>query len=165
MQLIVVRHAKSSWSDLSIRDHDRALARRGIEASPRIGSWLNDRGFCPEVVMCSTARRAVETWELISRQLPEPKSVYFVRALYGAGHDTILDHVRLGEHSPLLVVGHNPGIMMFAGVMLQKVPNHPKFYKFPTGATMVCDLPVPNWRSARMGIGKCRGFVVPRELS
>ena len=164
MRLIVVRHAKSSWSDQLASDHERALAKRGIKASARIGTWLNDRGFCPQAVLCSSARRTMDTWDLLGRHLPEPKCVDFVRALYGASHDTILNHVRFSELSPLLVLGHNPGIAMFAAVMLRRAPNHPKFYHFPTGATMVCEFPAAGWQSVRLGTGACLGFVVPREL-
>lgn len=164
MRLIVVRHAKSSWSDPVARDHDRALAKRGIKASALIGAWLAERGYCPREVLCSTARRTRETWRLLQKHLPEPDTVEFERILYGASHDTILELLRMSTASPVLVLGHNPGIAMFSAVMLRRSPEHPRFYRFPTCATMVCDFPAHNWQSVRLGSGICRDFVVPREL-
>ncbi len=164
MRLIVVRHAKSDWSNPVAGDHDRALARRGIKASALIGAWLAERGYCPREVLCSSARRTRETWALLQEHLPETDSVEYERALYGASHDTILNLVRLSANSPVLVLGHNPGIAMFSAVMLRRAPEHARFYRFPTCATMVCEFPSPNWQSIRLGSGTCLDFVVPRDL-
>jgi phosphohistidine phosphatase len=61
-RLILLRHAKSDWPD--VPDRDRPLAKRGRRDAPRIGRWLHDHGYLPDVVICSPARRTEQTWEL-----------------------------------------------------------------------------------------------------
>ena len=66
-KLVLLRHAKSEWPDLA--DHDRPLAKRGRRDAPVVGRWLGASGYAPDAVVCSTARRARETWELVSTGL------------------------------------------------------------------------------------------------
>ena len=67
-RLLLLRHAKSSWSEPGASDHDRPLNRRGQEAAPRIGAYLARHRLIPDRVLCSTARRARETWELVATE-------------------------------------------------------------------------------------------------
>ena len=62
-RLYLLRHAKSSWKDEGLADHDRPLARRGRRAAKAIARHLREQGVEPELVLCSTARRARETLE------------------------------------------------------------------------------------------------------
>ena len=68
------------------------------------------------------------------------------------------------DESPLLMLGHNPGIGMFASLIVGKKPEHPEFGRYPTAATLVCDLPSDSWKSARYGSGSALDFIVPRDL-
>jgi phosphohistidine phosphatase SixA len=80
-RLYLLRHAKSSWKDATLGDHDRPLAGRGRRASKVIARRLRDRGIEPEVVLCSTARRARETLDRIAPALGAP-AVEFEPDLY-----------------------------------------------------------------------------------
>src|ERR1700744_5253650 len=66
-RLVLLRHAKSDWPDMA--DHDRPLAKRGRRDAPGVGRWLGGSGYAPAAVVGSTARRARETWELVSTGL------------------------------------------------------------------------------------------------
>ena len=68
------------------------------------------------------------------------------------------------EDSPVLVLGHNPSIGMFASLIVANKPEHPEFGRYPTAATLVCDLSADNWKSARYGTGSVLSFIVPRDL-
>lgn len=59
-KVVSLQHAKSAWPDMP--DHDRPLARRGKRDAPVMGRWLRAAGHLPDQVVCSTARRARETW-------------------------------------------------------------------------------------------------------
>ena len=106
-KLVLLRHAKSAWPDLP--DHERPLAGRGRRDAPVMGRWLRVAGDVPDQVVCSTARRAYETWELAQPELGAAPLVNFEDRVYGASAAQLLD---LARHAPpavrtLLVVGHD----------------------------------------------------------
>src|ERR1035441_5301802 len=76
-QLVLLRHAKSAWLD--VPDHDRPLAKRGLRDAPGAGRWLRQAGYVPDLVVCSTARRTSETWELAAAELGASPPVRFER--------------------------------------------------------------------------------------
>ena len=64
-RLIVMRHAKSSWSDASLDDHDRPLNKRGRRDAPRIAHELHHRGWIPDRIRVSSSKRTIQTLELM----------------------------------------------------------------------------------------------------
>ena len=75
--LLLLRHAKSAWGDPSLADIDRPLAARGRKAAPQMGRELATRGWAPQTVLVSPARRARETWELVAAKLSEPPAAAY----------------------------------------------------------------------------------------
>jgi phosphohistidine phosphatase len=114
--LILVRHVKSAWNDASIADHDRPLARRGEQALPRLRDHLAQADHPPELVLCSTARRAVDTLAGIRAALPPDARVETDRAVYDAHGHTLLDRLqRIDDHIECaMVIGHNPTVQDLA---------------------------------------------------
>lgn len=163
MKLIIVRHAKSSWSDQGLRDHDRPLAPRGQRAAAIIGKWLTIKDHQPSAVICSTATRASQTWERISPHLESPEEVRFTSDLYHAGRRQIWKIVQQCELSPLLIVGHNPGFGDFARAAVQEPPRRHEFFRYPTAATAVCTFNAATWSEARMGTAQLVDFTIPRD--
>jgi phosphohistidine phosphatase len=110
--LLFLRHAKSSWKDADLEDHDRPLNRRGRRDAPRVGRLLREQGLLPEVVLCSTATRARHTVELALAAAEWSCELHFHPALYAAPPDGILAVVRElpARVGRALVVGHNPGL-------------------------------------------------------
>jgi phosphohistidine phosphatase len=111
-QLLLLRHAKSSWDDPALDDFDRPLAPRGCDAAPRMGRELARRGWLPELALVSPAARTRATWELVAAELPGPASANFPDTLYDASADSILSVVQRTPEAvkTLLVLGHNPGL-------------------------------------------------------
>src|SRR5690348_12983247 len=81
-RLVLLRHAKSAWPEVA--DHERPLAKRGRRDAPKVGRWLGTSGYLPDAVVCSTARRARETWDLVSAQLPAAPEVHYEPRVYEA---------------------------------------------------------------------------------
>ncbi|MDG4650228.1 histidine phosphatase family protein [Roseibacterium sp. SDUM158017] len=164
LTLILIRHAKSDWDHPGLEDHDRPLNERGRASAPRIGAWLAARGFLPQAVLCSSARRTRETWEGIASRLPDPPEPVHTRGLYLASPAAILNAMRDTEAASLAVIGHNPGIGSLARSLCATPPDHPKFGVYPTGATLVLRLPARTWADVTPGTGEVAAFAVPREL-
>jgi phosphohistidine phosphatase len=164
LRLILTRHAKSSWDDPTMADHDRPLNARGRHAAGLIGDWLTSRGLAPEEVLCSDARRTVETWERIVPHLAATPQVQFKPALYHAGPDVMLAVLRHAKEATVMMIGHNPGIAEFAMRLLARPPVSPDFQRYPTTATLVATFEGDAWGDIGFGMGSVQDFVTPRAL-
>lgn len=164
LRLILIRHAKSSWDDPLQADHDRTLNKRGQRNAPEIGAWLAERGYVPAEVVSSTARRTVETWEKMAEAFPEGTVMRRDPALYHASPDAMLKVLHHCAASPVLMLGHNPGIGEFAARLLAGAPKHPRFGDYPTCATLVADFDADDWASVVFGTGRPVDFVIPADL-
>ncbi len=175
---MLFRHAKSAWPD--VPDQDRPLARRGIRAAPVMGRWLREAGILPGQVLCSTARRARETWQFAQADLAATPPVTFDARIYeGAATDLL---TVIGEVPPatgtLLLIGHNPAIEDLA-LLLATAPGaaagpgpagsapadlERMRSKFPTAAIAVLEFP-GTWPGLAPGQARLTAFVAPRDLS
>ncbi|MGH8895039.1 MAG: SixA phosphatase family protein [Actinomycetes bacterium] len=110
--LHLLRHAKSSWKDQALADHDRPLAPRGRRATRRMADHMRGSGIRPEAVLCSPALRARQTLGGISAALAPRADVTFDEALYGATAGVLLQRVQqMGDTiDELLLIGHNPAL-------------------------------------------------------
>ncbi|MEU9119926.1 histidine phosphatase family protein [Streptomyces sp. NPDC048506] len=140
-RLVVLRHAKSAWPP-DVADHDRPLAERGLRDAPAAGRWLRAADCIPDLVVCSTAERARQTWELAAEQLPDRPTVRHEPRLYGADPADLLAVVR--ETPPdvgtLLLVGHNPAVQDLVLLLAQEALSDAlerTREKFPTCAIAV----------------------------
>jgi phosphohistidine phosphatase len=168
-RLMLLRHAKSDWPRAGARDHERTLAPRGREAAPRIGAYLVHHGLLPDLVICSTAMRARETWDLVAKAFGEKPPVVYEERIYEAGPNALFDVVKetkSGVHA-LLLTGHNPGMHEFAQRLIASGDTDARARlseKFPTGALAVIDFPVDDWRKLHPRSGRLDRLVVPRTL-
>jgi len=111
-RLVVVRHAKSAWDDEALADHDRPLAPRGVRALDRMRAHVDGLELPALVVLCSTARRAVATFDGIRGALPDDAVVERDRSIYAADAATLLGRIRMigDEFASAMIVGHNPAL-------------------------------------------------------
>jgi len=159
--LYVMRHAKSSWKDASLADHDRPLNKRGRRAAPRMGAYLAGLGDLPERIVSSTAVRARATAEAVRAALGEGVGLREDDRLYLAGVRDILGIVSETEDSVgrLMVVGHNPGLESLVESLAGE------FVRMPTCAVAVIDLGEVRWRALGPGTrGTLRAVYCPREI-
>jgi phosphohistidine phosphatase len=161
-QLFLLRHAKSSWEDPQLDDHDRPLAPRGRRAAKAMADHLRAAEIQPSLVLCSTARRARETLDGLAVE----GEVRIERELYGASTGELLERLHRvpeGIESTLLI-GHNPAIQGLAltvagrGTQLARVQR-----KFPTGALAALTF-AGDWDALTPGCAELVAFVRPKEL-
>lgn len=168
--VLLLRHAKSSWDHPQLTDHQRPLAKRGIKASPRIGRFIADSDLDPDRVLCSTARRAAETWELVAKELDKHPTVEFRTDLYHATTGCLVDIIRElpDEEDRVLLVGHNPTFEDLAIRLAGDGDPEARAElrrKYPTGALAVLDFPVHSWTQVSPAQGFLRSFTKPRSLA
>lgn len=159
--LWLLRHAKSSWDDPALSDHDRPLAPRGRKAGKRMRRWAADHRVRPDLVLCSTAERAQATLELVLPGLGSPE-VELEVALYHASAEFLLDRLHAVEASldSVLLIGHNPGLHDLAHLLAPPGPE-----EVPTAALVELRLEVDGWQDARPGCALLQRIVLPRSLA
>ncbi|MFN4089302.1 MAG: SixA phosphatase family protein [Alphaproteobacteria bacterium] len=169
--LCLLRHAKSSWDDPGAADFDRPLAARGRAAAPRMGAWLAARGLVPDAVICSSALRTRQTWDLVAPALGGRPSVTRTGEIYEAPACRLLAAIRGAppEARGVLLVGHNPGIQE-AAERLAGAGSDPAALarlrrKFPTGAVAVFALDDADWPALGPGGARLVAFVRPKDLA
>jgi phosphohistidine phosphatase len=161
-RLLIARHAKSSWADPELDDHDRPLKGRGRRAAVAVGRHLHDAGLLPDLVLCSSAVRARQTLERF--RLPPATRIQVEPPLYGAHAEWMLDRLRSVPDAigSVLLIGHNPGVEDLVARVVADRRDVPA--RFPTGAVADVRLPITTWTDLAPHIGEVRDFVVPREL-
>ena len=160
-RLLLLRHAKSSWDDPSLADRDRPLAPRGRKAAQRIKAYLNREQIPVALVLCSPARRARETLELVA----PPGEVVIEDELYGATAAELLERLcRVADQvDAVMLIGHEPAIRELAVGLLER-GSELADRKFPTGALATLTFTGP-WSALALGHARLAAFVIPRELS
>ena len=156
----LLRHAKSSWDDPGLADHDRPLAPRGLRAAKRIARWASDNDVRPDLVLCSTALRARATLDLVVHALGDPETA-IEEGLYHASGAELLERLRAASASVMevLLIGHNPGLHELACLLAPPGPEG-----FPTGALAELRLSIDTWPELGPGCAHLEGLVVPRSL-
>jgi phosphohistidine phosphatase len=165
-RLILLRHAKSDWPD--VPDRDRPLAKRGRRDAPRMGRWLHEHGYKPDVVVVSDARRARQTWDLVAPELGGSPAVRFEPRAYAASALTLLYLAQELPSSYLtaLLIGHNPGLEELASSLAAPVStdNGPRpAIRFPTAAVAVFEFS-GDWPSLTPGQARLTSLTTPADL-
>ncbi len=141
--LTLVRHAKSSWKDTSLRDRDRPLNKRGQRDAPIMGKRLHEHGIRPSLIVSSPANRAWTTAKIFARELSYP--LEFLQRddnLYLAAVDRILDVIVSQDESfnSLMIVGHNPGFTDFANFLSPGLTHN-----LPTAGVVSVSIDQDHW--------------------
>jgi len=156
-----MRHAKSSWDNPALDDHDRPLNKRGKRSAKALGDWLRAKTIVVDQALVSSAARTVETLQRLNVKCDRE----ILDELYHADPDDMFRILRGATGQTVLMLGHNPGISWFASDLVADPPDHPRFDDYPTGATLVARFDIDDWSELATGTGQCQAFVVPRELT
>ena len=168
-RLILLRHAKSAWDNASIADFDRPLSSRGRKAAPVVGAHLARRGMVPGLVLTSSAKRAVETLDLVSAGWQTKPAIRKLKSLYLAMPREMLRKVQaIGREADcVMLVGHNPGIADLANWLCSQgnAEQRSKLArKFPTGAAAVLEFDVEDWAEVDAETGRLIDFATPKQI-
>ena len=127
--LILIRHAKSSWDDASLTDRERTLNKRGKRDVPIMGRLLKEKGLCPDRILSSPAKRALKTAKLIAEEVGYPKKKIDIQEeIYEQGLDSLVELVAGldDDWDRVFLTGHNPELTelanRLAGAGIENVP-------------------------------------------
>lgn len=165
--ILILRHAKSDWATAGMSDFERPLAARGRHAAAAMGAFMAEACPLPDVVLCSAARRAVETWQIVARQWPEAPDAVFSDALYNAATADLFLHLqRQTDAQTIMFVGHHPG---FDGLAIslaadqQADPVNRMRLKYPTAALAHLTFE-GEWSDLKPETADLVRFVRPKDL-
>lgn len=160
--LLVLRHAKSSWDQPGLDDHDRPLNARGEADAPRMGQLVRDEDLMPDLVISSDAVRARLTAEAMAAAAGYEGTIQLDPRLYHAGAAAILAVLASDvdeDEDRVMIVGHNPGLEELVTKLIGEST------EMPTAALAQIALPIDRWSelSARTR-GTLDGYWCPKDL-
>jgi len=142
--LLILRHAKSSWKDLNLADHDRPLNKRGKRTAPIMGQRLSIKNHLPEHIISSTAKRALKTAYIVANEINyDENHIETNRNLFHAYPEDMCEVISHCDDSIniLMLVAHNPGLTMLANQLLKSI----KFENIPTAGLVTIALDINHW--------------------
>jgi len=164
-RLFLLRHAKSSWDEPGLADHDRPLAGRGKRASKVMAKHLRDERIVPDLILCSPSLRTRETLERVG--VAQGSEVRIEDEIYGASEDNLLEVLRRvpDDVDSVMLIGHNPSLQALAVSLAGEGSEIPRMReKFPTAALATLDFD-GGWRELAPGVAEVASFVRPKELA
>jgi phosphohistidine phosphatase len=162
----LLRHAKSEWDDLSLRDFDRGLNKRGRKGAALMGAHIADHGVKWDTIIASPAARVRDT--LDASGLPAP--VAFAPDAYLGDSATLIGLLKEhgGDASAVLLAAHNPGLQELALQLVAPENENALFdevmEKYPTASFAVFELDIDDWADCAPGCGRLVHFARPRDL-
>jgi phosphohistidine phosphatase len=159
--LLILRHAKSSWKHRELRDHDRPLNSRGRRDAPRMGRFIRDEGISPPLIVSSSAMRAHATALMVAEACGFGGEFRLAPELYLAGTDTYVSLLRglPDRYDSLLVVGHNPDVER----LVERLTGADE--TMPTAALARVRVPIDRWADlAADGSAELVDIRRPKEL-
>jgi len=165
--LLVLRHAKSSWNEPALDDYDRPLSKRGKRDAPRMGQWMREQGLIPDYIVSSPARRAKETTRRICGALDiDPSSVVWEERIYGAELPALLSVIEKIPDSAqcALLVGHNPELEELVAYLVSEGERATLGYGFLKTATLAMLQTRDPWRDVRAHHARLKCLKRPKEL-
>lgn len=160
-RLLICRHAKSSWKDLSLADRDRPLNKRGKRNAPMMGKRLRQRGISPDAVITSPARRAAKTARHLAKAVHfSPSQIQVVESLYDTSPRSIIKFLHTVDDSlaTVMVVGHNLECTMLANLL-----GGLRIDNVPTCGIVVLDFHIAKWQHVEEGNGKLVFYDYPKR--
>jgi phosphohistidine phosphatase len=165
LKLFLLRHAKSSWQDVTLDDFERPLKENGLKEASFMGGVYNK--FCdsmPDAVISSHARRALETAQLFAKEIDYPlKKIILQKNIYGATSEELFEVLRdIGdEYKNVVMVGHNPGFTELANHIIDGVD----IDNIPTCGLLGIEFDVKSWKKIEEKSGKLFCFEYPKKYS
>jgi len=140
--LVIMRHAKASFKNAGIKDGKRPLTKKGEKSAAEIANKINERELFPQMILTSTAIRAIQTAEIVAKIIDFNGEIQHEKGLYMAEADEIIKILRElpDELERVLVIGHNPGLESMIPMLTDQIKD------LPTAGVAYLSLPISHWK-------------------
>jgi phosphohistidine phosphatase len=158
-KLLLVRHGKSDWGNLDLKDFDRPLNKRGKENAPEMAERLLEKGFNFDLIVSSPAKRAKSTAKYFAEAY-KVDQIQFEESIYEANTTALLKVVNdLNDAANTVIMfGHNPGFTDFANEL-----SNADIYNIPTAGMVLIYFPFDSWKMVSKGTGELVFFDYPKN--
>ena len=167
-KLYVMRHAKSSWHDLTIDDYDRSLSKRGKKNAKKICEFFVKRKYKFDYVLVSSSKRTAKTLKILLKKIEKPNKIISSKKLYLANEDIIINMIKKipKKFKSVLLINHEPAVRnLVRSITKNQNNNHFKLlnYKFSTAAFAKINFNFNNWSQLSKN-GLLKEFIRPKDL-
>lgn len=160
-QLLLIRHAKSDWSNGSLKDFDRPLNKRGLKNAPEMADRLIKLNIKPDLMVSSTALRALKTAKLFAEKWKiDQQHIKLEPAIYEASESTLLKVINNfdDQYETIALFGHNPGITDLANLL-----SNGHIYNMPTCSVVIITFEFDSWQLISSNTGNVALFDYPKN--
>ncbi|MBO6522625.1 MAG: histidine phosphatase family protein [Balneolaceae bacterium] len=163
--ILLLRHAKSSWSDPSLDDFDRPLAGRGLKDAPRMGKYLKKAGYRPDYIVSSPAQRALQTTKLCAEAMKRDESIIrWEESLYFESAGKYVEAIRKTpeQAETMMLVGHNP--LMESAATILSGGRESTAFRIPTAGLVCLESYAVRWQDIKPGTCQVKWMMIPKVL-
>jgi len=162
--LVLIRHAKSDWNIPGQPDFERTLNERGKKDAPVMGQRLLQQQIIPDLILSSSAKRAMKTAKLIAKEVGYDKdNIQYIDKLYHAPpavFESVIKESNINDDvQTLFMVAHNPGITQFVFDLAHELP----LADMPTCAIAGITFEAEHWHEFPDAIFKLSYFDYPKN--
>ena len=165
-EILLLRHAKSSWDHPGLDDFDRPLAERGQKDAPRMGKYLRAAGFKPDHVVSSPAQRAKETVELVLAGAQCDLDILnWDQDFYFGSPQDYLSAIQEAsdKFDRIMLAGHNPLMETVAGGL--SCGSEGGSFRMPTAAIVCLESYANRWQQIDWGSCQVKWMMIPKVLN
>ena len=157
-KLFIIRHAKSSWRDLTLDDFDRTLNKRGKSDAPMMGKRLKEKNILPDLIISSSAKRTELTAKKIAKNVKYKKEIVYTKELYESSISAMCNILTKidDENNIVFLVGHNTGINAYVQEYINLQEN------VPTSGVVEIEFDCDKWSEISTTNAKLLSFDYPK---
>ena len=158
--LVLIRHAKSSWSNPLLDDFDRPLNKRGIKNAPFMAKMLRKKELKPDLIISSPSKRTKDTLDFFIKEFDYKGEIIFEESIYEAPYINILKVIKNidDKHKTIFLFGHNPGLNDLTGFLLGEFKEN-----IPTSGVLKIDFDTNYWKNISKDNSKLIFFNFPKK--
>ena len=159
-ELILIRHAKSSWSNPLLEDFERPLNKRGAKNAPFMAKILKQKELNPDLIISSPSKRTKDTLDFFIKEFDYKGEIIFEESIYEAPYINILKVIKNidDKHKTIFLFGHNPGFNDLADFLLGRFEEN-----IPTCGVLKIDFDTNYWKNISKDNSKLIFFNFPKK--
>ena len=160
-ELVLIRHAKSSWKDINLDDFDRPLNKRGEKNAPFMAKVLKKLVKKPDLIICSSSKRTRLTLDFFIKEFDYKNKIIFENSIYETSYENILEVIKNidKKYKRIFLIGHNPGLNDLTNYLVSSFKEN-----IPTCGILKINFDIDSWENVEKDSGELEFFKYPKML-